>query len=199
MLSNQEKLLEFKKSIQRELDSQIAQIDNDVEAYRSSQMEVIENEALSECYRTIQTAVASIRLEFTTEHSHALSELKRQLLLRRDEYAASIFDQVRQRLCDFTGGEEYSAWMCRKLESAVQEYHPQKPTLFVREADLALGGKLTAILPGCRVLASADISIGGFIIEDEGKSYVINESLDSILEEQKEWFFSHSGLRITQL
>ena len=47
--------------------------------------------------------------------------------------------------------------------------------------------------------ASSEIATGGFIIEEPELSYVINESLDSILNEQKEWFFSNSGLRMSQL
>ena len=59
--------------------------------------------------------------------------------------------------------------------------------------------KIEKLLPGCSVLPSGEITIGGFIIEDEGKSFIINESLDNTLQEQKEWFYSNSGLRLTQL
>ena len=197
MLSNEEKLLEFHKSIERELEGQIAQIDADVDKYRQSQTQKIEEETAADCERSILKATAKINLEFTTERAHALSELKRKLLLKRDEYANMVFEDVARRLRDFAAGPEYAGFLRGKLRAAKDEYRLRQPVVSVRKEDLALKDVFEEVLPGCTLKTAANIAIGGFLIEDAGKSYVINESLDNALEEQKEWFFSNSGLRIT--
>lgn len=199
MLSNQEKLLEFQKSIERELDGQIAQIDADIEQYRQSNTQAIVNEVLLDCYRMIQKSIAKSELEFTTERSHALGELKRKLLLKRDEYASLVFGEVKDRLLAYAAGPEYADFIRRKLQGVAREYHPKKPSAAVREQDLHLKSVFEEALPACTLHVSKDIAIGGFIMKDEGKAYIINESLDSVLEEQKAWFFSNSGLRIPQI
>ncbi len=199
MLSTEEKLFEFKKSIRREIERETARINCDIESYRHAQMEALEDEVLSECYRTIQAAVAQIRMEYTTQRSQALGEMRRHLLRQRDEHAGAVFEKVKEKLRAFASGAEYPAWLEKKLSAAAKEYRMRKPVLYVREADLPLRAALEKALPGCEVRASSEIATGGFIIEEPELSYVINESLDSILNEQKEWFFSNSGLRMSQL
>lgn len=198
MLSNQEKVLEFSKSIERELNGQIAQIDKDIEQYKQSETQKIEDEVFGDCYRMIQSAVSKIKLEVTAKRSQRLSELKKGLLLKRDEYVNLIFSDVRGKLLDFTASADYPAFFKEKLKKAKDTYQLTAPRIQVREQDLALKGVITEIFPGCTVEASGNVTIGGFILEEPEKGYIVNESLDNILAEQKTWFYSHSGLRITQ-
>ena len=43
---------------------------------------------------------------------------------------------------------------------------------------------------------SQRIQLGGFIIENKTTNVVVDESLDSNLEAQKDWFYKTSGLMI---
>lgn len=199
MLSNQEKLLEFQKSIDRQLKGQIEKIDSEVTQYKEAQKQKLQEEASADCERLVQKQAAKIRLDYTTKHSRRYSELKKQMLLRRDEYVTKVFGEVRERLLSFTGSADYPQWLQRKLGSATEGYRFSHPRVYLREQDLGQKEKIEKLLPGCSVLPSGEITIGGFIIEDEGKSFIINESLDNTLQEQKEWFYSNSGLRLTQL
>lgn len=198
MLSNQEKILEFGRSIERELGAQIAQIDSEVESYKQSQTQIIEDEVYNDCYRMIQKQTAKIKLELTTERSRRLSEMKKNLLLKRDEYVTLIFEDVKKRLLEFSQSQAYEKFLQERLFKAAQSYPFSQPHILVKQSDLSHKGILEKIFPGCVVEPSPDIVIGGFILKDAYKPYVVNESLDSILEEQKVWFYSHSGLRITQ-
>ncbi|MCI8622539.1 MAG: hypothetical protein HFG26_02630 [Provencibacterium sp.] len=198
MLSNQEKLLEFKKSIQRELEQQIAQIDKDIERYRQDQLREIEDEIVSDGYRYIQKSTAKIKLHYTTERSHAVADLRRELLLKRDEYVGLIFDEVKSQLLAFAESEDYPAFLRRKFTEAAESYRLQKPVVSVRERDLKYADVFRSVVPDAEVKASASILLGGFTAEKHGKAFILNETLDNILAEQREWFYSHSGLRITQ-
>lgn len=198
MLSNQEKLLKLNESIQRELKQQISQIDRDIEQYREDQMKMIEEEIISECYRYIQTSSAKIKLQYTTERSHALSELRRELLLKRDEYVELIFGEVKGQLLAFAESEEYPAFLRRKFSKVAKDYRLEKPVVSVCERDLKYAGLFCGIVPDAQVKASRDIRIGGFTAERPGQSFILNETLDNTLLEQREWFYSHCGLRISQ-
>ena len=46
------------------------------------------------------------------------------------------------------------------------------------------------------VEVSDKIKIGGFIIENKATNVVVDESLDTALENQKDWFYKTSGLMI---
>ena len=161
-------------------------------------MQVLEVEIISDCYRYIQQSTAKIKLHYTTERSHALAELRRELLLKRDEYVGLIFGEVKKQLLDFVGSEEYPAFLRRKFSEAARSYRLQKPVVSVCERDLKYAGIFAEIVPDAQVQASRSIMIGGFTAEKSGKAFILNETLDNILLEQREWFYSHCGLRITQ-
>lgn len=199
MLTEKEKLDEFSRSIRRELSAQLRQIDQEVSSYKHAETERIENEVYQDCYRLIQTESEMIRLSFTTRRSKAVAEIRRSMLLKRDEFVSKIFDQVLDRLRAFTTSPEYEAFLRRKLLAAAGEITFQKPMLQVTEQDLQKQALFLEVFPSATITASPQIGIGGFVLYDEGKAFVINESLENTLEEQKSWFYANSGLRITQL
>lgn len=199
MLSNQEKLLELNNSIQRELKQQIEQIDRDIAQYREDRMQVVEDEIVSDCYRYIQKSTAKIKLEYTTERSHTVAELRRGLLLKRDEYVELIFSEVKEQLLRFTESEEYPAFLRRKFAEIAESYRLRKPVVSVREQDLKYAGIFKEVLADAQVKASPAILIGGFTAEKSGQAFILNETLDNTLLEQREWFYSHCGLRISQI
>ena len=49
----------------------------------------------------------------------------------------------------------------------------------------------------CRILADESIRIGGLKVMNQSSGIFMDETLDSRLEDQKPWFYSHSGLVIT--
>lgn len=198
MLSNQEKLLEFNRSIESELKEQLDHIDEDIENFRQSQMQTIEDEIYADCYKMIQTQVAKIKLNATIERSREVSKLKKKMLLKRDEYVKLVFDEVKERLLEYVRGDEYHEFLRAKLTEIKSRFTFEHPRLLVCHDGMAHREEFLRLLPGCVVEESPDITIGGFILEDEGKPFVINESMDNTLEEQKTWFYSNSGLRITQ-
>lgn len=199
MLSNQEKLLELSNSIQRELTREIEQIDRDIAQYREDQLRAVEDEAVADSYRYIQTSTAKIKLNYTTERSHALAELRRRLLLKRDEYVELIFREVREQLLAFTEGEEYPAFLRRKFARACESYRLTRPIVSLCGRDMKYATLFQKIVPQAQVQESGDILIGGFIAEKYGEPFILNETLDNTLMEQREWFYSHSGLRIPQI
>lgn len=199
MLSNQEKLLELNKSIQRELRREIEQIDRDIAQYREDQLQAVEDEAVADSYRYIQTSTAKIKLYYTTERSHALAELRRQLLLKRDEYVELIFREVREQLLAFTGQEGYPAFLRRKFAAVSGAYHLKCPIVSLCGRDMKYAPLFLEIVPQAQVQESRDILIGGFTAEKSGETFILNETLDNTLMEQREWFYSHSGLRIPQI
>ena len=49
----------------------------------------------------------------------------------------------------------------------------------------------------CGIESTDEISIGGIIGVSKKLGLLANETLDSKLEMQREWFFENSGLRVT--
>ena len=65
--------------------------------------------------------------------------------------------------------------------------------LCVRKEDLKYADDLKKAY---EVEEGQQIQLGGFIIENKTTNVVVDESLDSNLEAQKDWFYKTSGLMI---
>ena len=69
--------------------------------------------------------------------------------------------------------------------------------LCVRKEDLKYADDLKkAYALPIEVEEGQQIQLGGFIIENKTTNVVVDESLDSNLEAQKDWFYKTSGLMI---
>ncbi len=71
--------------------------------------------------------------------------------------------------------------------------------LFLRKEDLVFSDDLKAIFKNsCVVTESDDIVYGGLRAADRKTHCLADDTLDTKLKEQKEWFLEHSGLSIEE-
>ena len=82
-------------------------------------------------------------------------------------------------------------------DDSSDEYQMTDCVLCVRKEDLKYADDLkkACALP-IEVEEGQQIQLGGFIIENKTTNVVVDESLDSNLEAQKDWFYKTSGLMI---
>jgi len=67
----------------------------------------------------------------------------------------------------------------------------------LRRDDYHLAAKLGGYFgKNVRILADEAIKIGGIKVMNQSSGIFLDETLDSRLEDQKPWFYSHSGLTI---
>ena len=71
--------------------------------------------------------------------------------------------------------------------------------VYVRKDDLKFADAIKSAVKGnCRVEQSDEISIGGMIGISKKMGLLVDETLDSRLEAQHEWFCENSGLKVTE-
>ena len=69
-------------------------------------------------------------------------------------------------------------------------------TFTVAENDKAALAAIAGKYPAAAVKESKSIHIGGFTIKDSEKGLLIDETLDTRLSEQLDWFLLHCNLKI---
>ena len=71
--------------------------------------------------------------------------------------------------------------------------------LYVRESDLKYQKKLRDYFgQNCQIQPSETIRIGGIKGHSPAMGLVADETLDTRLDQQREWFYEHSGLTVTE-
>ncbi|WP_297669017.1 V-type ATP synthase subunit E [Thomasclavelia sp.] len=164
----------------------------EIEAY-----EQIKNEAKKDADALLAKELAEISSNASVEASLSQEEKTKKLVETREGYVAKIFKEAKNRLTEFVNGDDYKTYLIKHMEKISSLYQMSDSILKIRQNDTKYADDLVkAYGIDLTVEVSDEIKIGGFIIENKATNVVIDESLDTALENQKEWFYKTSGLMI---
>eukprot|EP00826_Nyctotherus_ovalis_P062955 TRINITY_DN9191_c0_g4_i1.p1 TRINITY_DN9191_c0_g4~~TRINITY_DN9191_c0_g4_i1.p1 ORF type:complete len:152 (-),score=6.10 TRINITY_DN9191_c0_g4_i1:93-491(-) len=127
--------------------------------------------------------------------------MRQELYKSREELKQKLFKEVREELISYTKDEGYKESMIKYAQTIAKNLTCEETVLFIKEEDMkfkeVLQQEFMKILnKPCKIEVSEDIEIGGIRAYNEKLGIVIDETLDSKLEEQDEWFKGNSKLNI---
>lgn len=189
--------LYMKDEIERQAKSEEQAILNEVKALEDEAYESMKAEAKKDADLKLKQEEEEMSSNASAEISESHIERTKKLIEKRDEYVKNIFDKAREELKAFVKSDDYLSFMEAKIKKVADDFKDQQPTMYVSQDDLAIKADLIkAFGSDIDVQASDDITIGGFILENNASSLVVDETLDFALNNQKEWFNKNSGLII---
>ena len=177
-MPSDEKASAFLEAINKYAEQQRNEIHAEVEQFKEEELKKAEIEVLTDAYTLIQKEMAQMRKEVATEISHEEMEGKRKLFLQRRQITQEVFERAKEKLLAYTQTDTYPSLLEGYASSIAKTLTKPGTVLLVREADLVY-----AVIGGIR---GSNLEMG----------LVADETMDSKLEAQYEWFFANSGLTI---
>ena len=115
---------------------------------------------------------------------------------KRNELTAEIFNACEAQVTAFADSKDYPEYL--RKQAAKLGGHPHTGAcLYVREEDMRHEQLIReAFAQPCRVEKDSAIRCGGIRLECAEEGIVIDDTFDNALAEEKDWFFSNSGLFI---
>jgi len=164
-------------------------------------MKETKEKAIANIQLEVEKEIASIYQKKVVEINNQVSGMlyqnnesrKKELIITRETYTKEIFEEAKRQLRLFAATKEYQTWMEEKFKETIQNYQFEKAIVYVSRKDKAVLSEFSFDL---EIEVVDNISIGGFIIEDTNLGIRIDESLESILYNQKDWFYETSKLMI---
>ncbi|MCL2486932.1 MAG: V-type ATP synthase subunit E family protein [Oscillospiraceae bacterium] len=166
---------------------------NDIELERA------EKETVEDVYRLIQIQASDVKSGISRDLAAKELEIRRRLLTRRTEIEESVFAEAAARLSKFAASDKYGDFMRGRVREAASVFAaaPEDAVFRVREEDAGLDGLIReAYGAKCEVKIDPHIKIGGVMAENHALGRAVNATLDSRLEEQREWFRQQSGMQL---
>ena len=192
-----EKESAFLEAINKYAEQQRNEIHAEVEQFKEEELKKAEIEVLTDAYTLIQKEMAQMRKEVATEISHEEMEGKKKLFLQRQEITQEVFEKAKEKLLAYTQTELYPSLLEGYASSIAKVLTKPGTILLVKASDLAFADRIQkAYALPCEVKADDSILIGGIRGSNAEMGLVADETLDSKLEAQYEWFFANSGLTI---
>lgn len=195
--TNDQKLNQFMQAITAYAEKQSDAMHAEVEAFKKARLERAEKDVLNESYVLIQKEQDEMRRTLSREMSLREIEARHALLSKRRDMMAAIFDRARQKLLAYAKTPEYAADLEQSLKNMLPQFPADGTVYTVCLRDEALCASLQALCPkGSRVEVASDIELGGLRGTNAAVGILIDDTLDTRLEQQHDWFTDHSGLTI---
>jgi V/A-type H+-transporting ATPase subunit E len=165
---------------------------------RDHELKSAEEEIILEMGERLQRESARIRHEAGAAIAAERTEVRQNLLRRRDELSKLVFAGVEKRLAEYVRTEDYHRDLLDELKGVAAAYDHAASTVYLRGDDMPLADKVRALLPGCAVEQSGKIRLGGWQLMCDAASVLIDMSLDTRLRDQKDWYLEHCNLEVTR-
>lgn len=194
VLVQDDRVSKFVAAITREAEEQRQRIEQETQDFIAAEMEKAEMDALGDSYKMIQRAVSNIRSDVGSQLSARMLENRRVLLARREEITDAVLQKAAEKVSRFTASEGYDAFLAASAKKAASVLRGGRPTVYLRPADLSHQAAVVGALGDCSVEADDSIRLGGLRMVDGDGKVAVDDTLDTRLAGQREWFQRNSGL-----
>ena len=198
MLDEKQKLKTYiEEEIQRVSNIQIEELDHEIETIRKETIANLEEDAQNEAGLLRESELREMQSDFAIKVSRLREEQSRKLMQKRKELNEEIFAEVKKQLLAFCESKDYETMLVEKLTTFAKEYPNRQVDIHYATKDEAYRNTMMkAYGEGCHLVCDDQIMIGGFLLTYKEDGIVIDETFDTALEDQREWFFANSGLFI---
>lgn len=191
----------FLKAIEKYAEEQRNKIQHEAEDFKEKELNKAEEEGLREAYVLIQKEMTDIKTQISAELSRAENASRKKTFVRRQEIEAEVFAEAEKKLLDYTKTDDYVKALKESAKKISEKLNTDDVVIKISEKDAKLSDKVAEAFGNgrkCEVVLSEDIRIGGLTGQSREIGILIDETLDTKLEEQREWFFANSGLKVTE-
>lgn len=187
----------FLKAINKYAAEQRKEIKTRAEEFRKYELQKAEAEVLRDAYYLIQNEMAQMKKNIASEVSKLEFEKRRELFAKRQAIMDDVFKKAQNKLLNFAKTQGYIELLKSHASSVSKILKKSGTVLYICKRDEGFIDEIReAYGKICKVEVSDKIKIGGILAVNKVMSLVVDETLDSKLEEQRIWFEENSKLNI---
>lgn len=162
---------------------------------RQQELSEYEKHLVESMFEKVQLQTRMIRQKAIRDKAQAEVRSHRELLTRREELALSVIADATAKLHQYAATDEYRAALMDSIKLQRDKWDHSTTTVYLCANDQNLSPQVNAALGGGEVVTSDSIKIGGFKLRNAAAGILVDETLDSRLEDAKPWFLQHCGLK----
>lgn len=187
----------FLKAIHKYAEKQQNEMRNEVSQIKDKRLKLAKEKGKHDSDAFVQKQLAEKRNYETSIIAKQTQEGQKKLFLKRAEMAEDIFNKAEKKLIDYTKTEEYKKLLSQSAKAIADVIKNEDCILYLNERDMNYAELLGSVFGGkTEFVADNTVKIGGVKAYCKKMSIVADETLDSKLNAQKEWFIENSGLSV---
>ena len=189
----------FLKAIEKYAAEQRSRLESEAEEFKEKELNKAEEDGLKEAYVLLQRKMLSINTGIARELSKAQNASRKSIFEKRREIEDEVFERARKRLLEYAETDKYTEKLLESVKKISLKLTADDVVLYVSQRDMKLKNKIiSAFGKKCDVQPSNEIMIGGITGISREMGLLADETLDTRLSQQREWFCENSGLKVTE-
>ena len=185
----------FLRAINKAAIEKCTDIAKQIDETTKKEMQRAENEASREGHAKIEAAKLKIKTNTKMQISQYNLQKKKDLYSKRKEYHNLVFEEAKNELIEFTNTDDYTHFLEKSL-GTLSDKVGNNTTVFYSKNDAKYENLIKKFFSEADIRIDPTIEIGGLKVEDNDKSILIDDTLDTRLAQQNEWFISNAKMQI---
>lgn len=184
----------FLKSIDKYARQQQSKIEEEIQNIEKSELEKSESRIIEDINNMIQKELISMKNKISVDISHKELECRKNLARKRQNMLNEMFDICAKELIQYTKTSEYVEKIKEYAKAISKVLGSTDTKLFIKHEDLKYSDLIKESFGrNCEIYSDEDIQIGGIRGYSEKLGMMSDETLDSSLEKQRDWFIQKYG------
>ena len=197
MLNQEERAAKFFDAITKDAEERHEEMTRKTRETVESGLEKAKTKAHSQAQAKIERERMLKEQEFNRTVANERTQQRARLTDKRGAITDEVFGDAREKLTAFTESDGYADFL-KKSAAGFAAVFPQGDVIvYVRPGDMRFADDIKkAFGRDCKVESSDEITSGGCRAGVAGGSTVADDTLDTRLEAQREWFLENSGMSV---
>lgn len=187
----------FLAAIEKFAQQQRDTLQSETKDFEQRVMRQAEEEGLRDAYNLIHKEQDAMRASIAAELAKKEAQGNLEVFKKRQQITEEIFAKATAKLQEYTGTPEYEKKLVGYAQECAQYFDKDDIELCIAKKDAAIANKLAKAFKGkCTIKEVADITVGGFRVYCPQKKIAVDKTLDTKLQEQRDWFYTNSDLQV---
>ena len=197
MLNQEERAAKFFDAITKDAEERHEEMTRKTRETVESGLEKAKTKAHSQAQAKIERERMLKEQEFNRTVANERTQQRARLTDKRGAITDEVFGDAREKLVAFTESDGYADFLKKSAAGFAAGFPHGDVTVYVRPGDMRFADDIKkAFGRDCKVESSDEITIGGCRAGVAGGSTVADDTLDTRLEAQREWFLENSGMSV---
>ena len=187
----------FLKAIRRYANQQKSVMKGEVKQLKTERLKEAEEKAKRDSQRLIKDKLQETRTRQTAILAKKTQDGQRKLFIARSAMVEEVFKKAADKLVEYAKSDAYTSKLTDSAKAIADVFDGRDCVLYVNERDLGAAEGIKALFGGStEVRADKTIKIGGIRGYCASMGIIADETLDSKLEAQREWFVENAALSV---
>ncbi len=187
----------FLKAIKKYAKQQKSAMQLEVNQLKTEKLKEAEKKGRADSEKLIKEKLTESRSRRTAELAARTQAANREVLLERSAMVEEVFSAAADRLTDYAKTPAYAEALEKSAQKVAELFGENACVIYLSERDMGCADKIKAhFSSSAEVTADKTIRLGGLKGYCAKMGIIADETLDSRLEEQREWFIENAALSV---